>query len=411
MHQYVLVLGSNIEPKKHLKQAIFHLQKYVRIDKVTEVISTPPYLNHDQAWFLNQGLLIETNLLPSDLLRLCKKIEQEVGRKKRARYQAREIDIDIVYFSGGKVQLPDLILPHPANFARFWVRHFLAELIPDMKDADTLIPYRNMDVQDMKSIQDFARKKTAGEKITILTCYDYTMAKLISQTSLDAVLVGDSLGMVMKGEEDTLAVSIEEMIYHTKAVRRAIRDKVVIADMPFLSYQVSKEKAIENAGRILQQSGASAVKLEGGEEFADVISALVQSSIPVMGHIGLKPQSIRQMGGYFLVGKEKEVADRLVKDALALQEAGCFALVAEMIPASLCKKISHELAIPVIGIGSGPFADGQVLVLQDMLGLNPEFSPKFLRRFANLGQEVKNAVEHYCHAVRQQEYPSEQESY
>ena len=262
------------------------------------------------------------------------------------------------------------------------------------------------------TVRDFQRMKAQGERIAVLTCYDYLFARILSQTEIDAVLVGDSLGQVMLGYRSTIPVTLDEMIHHTSAVRRGLEGPILILDMPFLSYQVSDEEALRNAGRVLKETGCEAVKVEGGdEETLSRVRTLVTAGIPVMGHIGLTPQAVHQLGGYRLTGREAEEAERLIGEARALEEAGCFSMVLEMVPTDLATKISLALEIPTIGIGAGNGCDGQVLVLPDMLGLNDGFSPKFLRRFAELGDATREGVAAFVDAVRAGEYPNENERY
>lgn len=262
----------------------------------------------------------------------------------------------------------------------------------------------------MVTTKDFLEKKRKGEKIVILTAYDYLTAKIVERGGVDAILVGDSLAMVALGYRTTLQVTLEEMIHHTKAVVRARERAMVIFDMPFLSYQTGKRDAILNAGRALKETGCEAVKVEGGKEQAEVIRALVDAGIPVMGHIGLQPQKVNLYGGYTLRG-EGEEREKLLEDAKAVEEAGAFAVVLEKIPAQLAKEITESLSIPTIGIGAGPFCDGQVLVFQDLVGLFTEFKPKFVKRYAQLGDEAVRAVEAFVREVKEGKFPSEEHSY
>lgn len=260
--------------------------------------------------------------------------------------------------------------------------------------------------------RDLREMKRRGERIAVLTCYDHLFARLLDAAELDVVLVGDSLGQVILGYESTLPVTVDEMIHHASAVHRGLSGPLLVVDMPFLSFQVSDEEALRNAGRVLKESGAEAVKLEGGDEAAvDRVRALVAAGIPVMGHLGLTPQAVHSFGGYGVRGREPDEARRIRDQARALEEAGCFSLVLEMMPTPLARDVSESLEIPTIGIGAGPDCDGQVLVLPDMLGLNRGFEPKFLRRFAELGDAVQGAVEDYVRAVRSGDYPSDAESY
>jgi len=254
--------------------------------------------------------------------------------------------------------------------------------------------------------------KARNERIAVLTAYDYLMAGLVDASGVDCVLVGDSLGQVVAGEASTLPVTLDQMIYHAKAVRRAITHALLVVDMPFLTYQVSEEEALRNCGRVLQETGAQAVKVEGGyERMAQTIRRLVDVGIPVMGHLGLTPQSVHGLGGYRLVGRGSSERARLLADAQRLVEAGCFSLVLEMLPSGLAGEITRSVPIPTIGIGAGPECDGQVLVLPDMLGLNEGFSPGFLKRYAELAADVRAAVTEYVKEVKEGTYPGPEHSY
>lgn len=254
--------------------------------------------------------------------------------------------------------------------------------------------------------------KQRGERIAVLTAYDFLMAGLVDEAGVDCVLVGDSLGQVFAGEPSTLPVTLEQMIYHARAVGRAVKRALLVVDMPFLTYQVSDEEAIRNCGRVLQATGAQAVKLEGGHEtMAATIRRVVDAGIPVMGHLGLTPQSLHKLGGYRLVGRREDESERLPADARRLEEAGCFSIVLEMLPQGLAGEVTREVSIPTVGIGAGPQCDGQVLVLPDMLGLNPGFSPGFLKRYAELAAAVKGAVGDYVREVKGGKYPGPEHSY
>jgi 3-methyl-2-oxobutanoate hydroxymethyltransferase len=253
--------------------------------------------------------------------------------------------------------------------------------------------------------------KVQGEKIAMLTCYDYTMATLLDAAGTDVLLVGDSASNVMAGHETTLPITLEQMIYHAQCVSRGAKRAMVLVDMPFGSYQSDSGIALASAIRIMKESGAHAVKLEGGEEVVESILKITKAGIPVMGHLGLTPQSIHQFGSYGIQGKGEEAAEKLLKEALMLQEAGCFGLVLEKIPAVLAARVSAALQIPTIGIGAGVGCDGQVLVMQDMLGMNNEFKPKFLRKYANLAGEITRATSAYVQDVKQAQFPSAEESY
>lgn len=261
------------------------------------------------------------------------------------------------------------------------------------------------------TVPSIIKMKQNGEPVAMLTAYDALMADILDRSGIDIILVGDSGGMVMGGHENTLAVTMDEMIFYTKSVRRGVNRALLVADMPFLSYQCGETEAIRNAGRFLQEAGAEAVKLEGGRAVADLIRKLVQYGIPVMGHLGLTPQSIHQLGGYGVQGRDAEPAARLKEEALLLQEAGVFSLVLEKIPATLAEEVSKSLNIPTIGIGAGSGCDGQVLVSHDMLGLYEKFKPKFVRRYAEMGQEMLAAFVNYVKDVKHKKFPNEDESY
>ena len=255
------------------------------------------------------------------------------------------------------------------------------------------------------------RMKTKGEKITMVTAYDATFARMIDEAGADILLVGDSLGMVVQGLDTTLPVTVDEVIYHCRAVARGTRRAHIVGDMPFLSHQISPEEALRNAGRFLSEGGAHSVKLEGGVTAAPTIRRLVQAGIPVMGHVGLTPQSVHAMGGFRVQGKTEEAADGVLADALAVAEAGAFALVLEGIPSDLAAEVTAAVPIPTIGIGAGPACDGQVLVCYDLLGLTPDLKPRFVKRYAELFEAGKEAVATYCEEVRSGAFPSEEHGF
>jgi 3-methyl-2-oxobutanoate hydroxymethyltransferase len=259
--------------------------------------------------------------------------------------------------------------------------------------------------------RDFLALKKAGKKIVAVTAYDALFGRLVDEAGVDCALVGDSLNQVLCGEPSTLSATLEQMIYHGRAVRRGVQRALLVIDMPFLSYQVSREEAVRNCGRVMKETGAQAVKLEGGAAMAETIRALVEIGIPVMGHIGLTPQSVHALGGYRVQGRDDETAQRLEADAQVLEAAGCFAIVLELVPAAVAERISRALTIPTIGIGAGARCDGQVLVLHDLLGLNDAFAPKFLKRFANLADEVRRAVGAFAGEVRGGTYPGPEHSF
>jgi len=267
--------------------------------------------------------------------------------------------------------------------------------------------------QDRKkvTVPEIMAMKKRGEKIAALTAYDYLTAEMLDEAGMDIVLVGDSAGMVIAGYETTLPITLDEMIFMTCNVRRGVRKALLVADMPFLSYQTSISDGIKNAGRFLKEGEAEAVKVEGGKAVVELVERLVGYGIPVMGHLGLTPQSINKFGSYRLQGSDSETADLIKQDAKLLEEAGVFSLVLEKIPASLAKDISHSLKIPTIGIGAGPDCDGQVLVTHDMLGIFDKFKPKFVRRYAEIGKQMRHAFSGYIKDVKSKEFPDADESF
>jgi 3-methyl-2-oxobutanoate hydroxymethyltransferase len=261
------------------------------------------------------------------------------------------------------------------------------------------------------TVHELLKKKERGERIVVLTCYDALFARLLDECDVDVLLVGDSVNQVLAGAETTLSATLDQMIYHTKIVRRGAERAMVLCDLPFLTYQVAPAEAIRNAGRVMQETGCHGVKLEGGSAIAPTVRALVDVGIPVMGHLGLTPQSVHALGGYRVQGREAEAARRLLDDAKALEEAGAFAIVLELLPAPLASQITQSVSIPTIGIGAGPACDGQVLVLHDMLGLNDRFAAKFVKRFAALAEDVREAVRLYAAEVREGRYPGPEHSF
>lgn len=253
--------------------------------------------------------------------------------------------------------------------------------------------------------------KQMGEKISMLTAYDFTMAKIVDESGVDVILVGDSASNVMAGHETTLPITLDQMIYHASSVVRAIDRALVVVDLPFGSYQSDSKKALHSAIKIMKESGAHAVKLEGGSEIKDSIKKILNAGIPVMGHLGLTPQSIYKFGTYNVRAKEEQEAQKLLEDAKILEKIGCFALVLEKIPAALAKKVAESISIPVIGIGAGSGVDGQVLVIHDMLGMNNEFNPRFLRRYLNLYEQMTQAIGKYVSDVKAVDFPNENEQY
>lgn len=261
------------------------------------------------------------------------------------------------------------------------------------------------------TVSTFKEMKSKGEKISMLTAYDYSMAKLIDSSGVNGILVGDSLGMVCLGYENTLSVTMEDMIHHTKAVTKGAKNALVVSDMPFMSYQTSIYDATVNAGRLIKEAGAHAVKLEGGATVCKQVKAIVDAQIPVMGHLGLTPQSVNMFGGFKVQGKSEEIAKKLIEDAKKLEEAGAFSIVLECVPYKLAKIITESISIPTIGIGAGKYCDGQILVYQDMLSMFSDFKPKFVKSFANIGSDINKGVEDYIKEVKESSFPEEKHSF
>ena len=261
------------------------------------------------------------------------------------------------------------------------------------------------------TVHDLLKMKERGERIVVLTCYDALFARLLDASDIDILLVGDSVNQVLAGAETTLSATLDQMIYHARIVRRGAARAMVVCDMPFLTYQISKEEAIRNCGRVMAETGCHGVKLEGGRPMAETVRALVERGIPVMGHLGLTPQSVHALGGYRVQGRDPRTAERLKEDARALEDAGAFAIVLELIPGPLASQITQSVAIPTIGIGAGPACDGQVLVLHDMLGLNDRFAAKFVKRYAKLADDVREAARLFAAEVREGRYPGPEHSF
>jgi len=261
------------------------------------------------------------------------------------------------------------------------------------------------------TVQEIVKKKAEGKKVTMLTAYDFPFAKIVDEAGIDIVLIGDSLAMVVQGLENTLPVTMDEMIYHAKLVRRAVKNALLVGDMPFMSYQASIEDTIRNAGRFIKEAGAEAIKIEGGIEVVERVRALTRADIPVMGHIGLTPQSIHRMGGYKIQGRDEAGRKRLIEEANALEDAGAFSLLIEAVPMELAKEIRQSLTIPTIGIGAGPHCDGQVLVLHDVLGLFERFLPKFAKRYTNLKDESLKAITEFKKEVEEGIFPGEEHGF
>ncbi|HNX24086.1 MAG TPA: 3-methyl-2-oxobutanoate hydroxymethyltransferase [Spirochaetota bacterium] len=258
-----------------------------------------------------------------------------------------------------------------------------------------------------KNINDFAKSKKEKSPISMVTCYDYGFARLVEQTDIDVILIGDSLGNAIAGYESTIPVTVDQMIYHTEIVKRGAPSKFIVCDLPFMSYHVSVEDSLRNSGRIMKETGCNAVKLEGGEDFVPVVKALVKASIPVMGHLGLTPQSVHKLGGYTVQGRDEDKRKVMIRDAKMLEDAGAFSLVLEMVPEELAKEITESISIPTIGIGGGRYCDGQVLVINDLLGMNETFTPKFLKKYADLSSIIRGALNEYNSEVKSGAFPGE----
>lgn len=261
------------------------------------------------------------------------------------------------------------------------------------------------------TVLTFKNAKAEGKKISMLTAYDYSMAKIIDESGVNGILIGDSLGIVVKGEEDTLGVTVDEIIYHTKAVKRGTKNALIVSDMPFLSYSVSVEQAVLNAGRLIREGGANAVKLEGGANVVEQIKAIVNAQIPVMGHLGLTPQSVNAFGGFKVQGKDELAAKKLIEDAVLIEKAGAFSIVLEGIPEKVAEIITKSVSIPIIGIGAGKHCDGQILVYQDMLGMFNDFVPKFVKQYASVGTIMREAISSYVKEVQEGTFPEEKHSF
>lgn len=410
--EYIIVLGTNVGDRQaNLAQAMQGLAEVGEVLQQSRVLETLPILIRAQGRFLNQGVRLVSDLNPPDLLKALLQLEQRIGRQKRIKNGPREIDIDIVWSSAEPVHLPNLRVPHIHNRSREWIRQIMNELKSDAVDSETGVAWSRIRGNAIMNIHDFTKKKLAGEKISVVTCYDHAFARLVARTSIDAILVGDSLGNVVQGLPNTLAVNVDDMIYHARAVRRGAPQAFIVVDMPFMSYQTSVEKALENAGRIIKETGADAVKLEGGKAILPQVRALVEAGIPVMGHLGFTPQSLLAFGGYKVQGKGDAAAETLLSDAVALEKAGAFAVVLEMVPAAVAEKVSKACALATIGIGAGTATDGQVLVITDLLGMDPDFAPRFVRKYANLSSDILSALENYAAEVRDVRFPSEKETF
>jgi len=283
--------------------------------------------------------------------------------------------------------------------------------VPSKISALQLRARKSVRGPDPHAVEQTSAPADKTDKIVAVTAYDVTFARLADSAGVDVVLVGDSLGMVMQGHEDTLPVTLDDVVYHCRSVRRGLRRAHLVADMPFMSYQASADEAVANAGRLVKEGGAESVKLEGGAGLAALVARLVAAGIPVMGHVGLTPQSVHALGGFKVQGRDAPAADRIVEDAQALAQAGAFAIVAEGVPAGVGERLSESVPVPIIGIGAGPDCDGQILVMHDLLGLDPAWSPRFARRYAELGAVAQEAFERFRDEVRSGAFPGEEESF
>ncbi len=283
--------------------------------------------------------------------------------------------------------------------------------MPDSRRTKPVAPAAGPIKGRVVTTRTVLKMKAAGEKIAMLTGYDFLVAKYLDQVGVDIILVGDSLGNVVQGYETTLPVTVDDMIYHAKAVKRAVKNALIVVDMPFMSFQTSIDDAVKNCGRVMKEVGVGAVKLEGGEFIADIVKHLVKIGIPVMGHLGLTPQAINRFGTYEVRAQDRREAAQLIRDAQVLAQAGVFAIVLEKIPADLARKVTAAVPVPTIGIGAGPWCDGQVLVVYDMLGLTEEFKPRFVRRYAELADTLRGAFSQYIADVKAGKFPTGKESY
>ena len=401
MERAFVALGSNLGDRAaHLANGRSALAALpgTRLAAASRVEETAPLGGMDQPPYLNQMVLLETRLGPRELLEACQAIEHAEGRHRTERWGARTLDLDIVRYGRRRVTEPGLIIPHPELPNRdFWLRE-LAEL--DLMSADP----RPLTVPDLLAM------KASGRRIVVLTCYDAAFARLLEQAEVDILLVGDSVNQVLAGRDSTLSATLDQMIYHAASVRRGSDRALVFVDLPFLTYQVSVPEAIRNAGRVLQESGAHGVKLEGGRRVAEQIRALTDAGIPVMGHVGFTPQSEHTLGGYRVQGRGSD-AEEVIADARAVAEAGAFAVVLEMVPGEVAKQITKELTIPTVGIGAGPDTDAQVLVWQDMAGLREGKAPRFVKRYADLSGTLTEAARQFGQEVRGGEFPAEEHTF
>lgn len=419
-----------------------------RLLAVSPVYETEAWPDPSEPPYANAVALVRTTLSAPELLAALQRIETGLGRVRETRWGARTIDLDILLFGDEAWDLPELTVPHPRLLEREFAVRPLLDLAPDVRLPDgtrvrdaarptvgrvTSVLYSKAHLSEDRldprragtagkehemsaSVSEPERKpvtvatlrdmKAAGEPIVMITAYDAPGARLVDAAGADVILVGDSLGMVVLGHGSTLPVTMDDMLRHTAAVVRGADRPLVVGDMPFMSYQLSADDAVRNAGRFLAEAGAGAVKLEGGAPVAPVVARMVDAGIPVMGHLGLTPQSVNAFGGYRVQARDAAAAERLVADALSLEAAGAFAVVLELVPAEVAALVTEELSIPTIGIGAGAGCDGQVQVFHDLLGLG-DFVPRHAKRYAHLGDAVVKAVAAYAADVRQGAFPGD----
>jgi len=429
-----IALGSNVGDRQlFLQQAVRSLEETqgVSLIKISPVYETSP-VGPDQPAFLNAVVELSTVLSPKDLLVRLKKIETVLGRKKRRRWGPREIDLDLILFGSQKLNTKDLVVPHARFRERKFVLWPLADLAPHGTDPVTGLtmvglkqkltdPAQSIKLSPMTlkkstpspavTTRSLLKMKQNGDPIVALTAYDAPMARLLNAAGVDLILVGDSVANVKLGYTNTLPVTLDEMIHHTKAVRRGNTHALLVGDMPFLTYEFDPKDAVRRVGRLIKEGGAHAVKVEGAGGVLPSIKALVAANIPVMGHLGLTPQAVHRLGGYRVQGRDRRAAEALFKEARALESAGVFALVLEAVPAPVAKRITKALKIPTIGIGAGPFTDGQILVLDDLLGFSDAPPPKFVRPYASLWPVALDAVYRFGQDVKARRFPGPEETY
>jgi len=436
-----LGIGANEGDREgNIKMALDLLRNSedIRIIAVSSLYRTKVLGGSTQPDFLNCVVRISTELDPHSLLKAAKSIEEILGRQPGTHMQPRPMDIDILLYDNLEIQSEDLRIPHSRLTQRRFVLEPLLEIAPEAVDPASSTPLADFVKktlsQDVTRIREdgrsempdshsykpdpgkittrtFRRLKAEGTKIAVLTAYDFPTARILDEAGIDCIMVGDSAGTVVAGHPTTLPITMDQMIFLTQAVARGGKRALVVGDMPFMSFQTSEGEAIHNAGRFLKEGGAQAVKLEGGSEIAPLILKMVDFGIPVMGHIGLTPQSINKFGAHLIMGKTEKQKKCLLQSAQALQDAGCFAIVLESVLPDVAKEITAAVRVPTIGIGAGPNCDGQVLVISDMIGLFEEFRPKFVRVYADVAGVIRKAAKEYIEDVRNSRFPGEEETY